>query len=121
MGKFTFEIGGSFEAVTPEDLKKVLAERDAEQRARWTGKKYWRLPPVSGYAVAGVLDIGGDVVASEVAELRVYGAAGWASAAALIEDPDALAAAARERSRRANTSRPSVRRARANRRARGRP
>jgi nucleotide-binding universal stress UspA family protein len=42
-------------------------------------------------------DLGARLHIREVAELRVYGATGWAPAPAMIEDPDALAAAARER------------------------
>jgi hypothetical protein len=42
-------------------------------------------------------DLGARLYVREVVELPVYGAASWASAAAMIDDPDILAAAARER------------------------
>jgi nucleotide-binding universal stress UspA family protein len=42
-------------------------------------------------------DLGAKLRVREVMELHVYGAAGWASAAVMIEDPEAVAAAARER------------------------
>jgi nucleotide-binding universal stress UspA family protein len=45
--------------------------------------------------LAGAL--GAQLKVREVIELHVYGAAGWASAATMIEDPDAVTAAVRER------------------------
>ena len=42
-------------------------------------------------------ELGAKLRVREVIELHVYGAAGWASAATMIDDPDAVAAAAQER------------------------
>jgi nucleotide-binding universal stress UspA family protein len=42
------------------------------------------------------MELGAKLRVREIVELRVYGAAGLASAAAMIDDPDAVAAAARE-------------------------
>jgi nucleotide-binding universal stress UspA family protein len=41
-------------------------------------------------------DLGAKLNLREVVELRIYGAVGWASAVAIVEDPEVLAAAARE-------------------------
>jgi hypothetical protein len=65
--RFKFGIGEFFETINKGEMKDALreshAERQAEadQRAAAHGRKYMRLnPPISGAAVAGVLQIGGD-------------------------------------------------------------
>jgi nucleotide-binding universal stress UspA family protein len=49
------------------------------------------------HAALLAVDVGAQLKVREIVELHVYGAAGWGSAAAMIEDPDAVAAAARDR------------------------
>ena len=42
-------------------------------------------------------DLGANLRVHEVVELHVYGAGGWGGATAMVEEPEALATAARER------------------------
>lgn len=64
MATFKFEAGGTFEMVTPAELGKALdkAQRDAlaAELLALAGIKHRKLPVLSGVAVSGALDIGGD-------------------------------------------------------------
>jgi hypothetical protein len=63
MAKWKFALGEIFETLTKSELREGLDEHylNLEQRALARGKKYGRLnPPVTGQAVAGVLQMGGD-------------------------------------------------------------
>jgi hypothetical protein len=69
MAKFSLEFGREIEIPTLGEMAVLLAQRDAQQRAQWAGKKYWRLPPLTGYAVSSALDIGGDTIAARAGTL----------------------------------------------------
>lgn len=61
MGKVKFEIGAELDMLDKGEFRAGLAEHRALQGDPLAGKKYRRLPPLRGAAVAGALNIGGDV------------------------------------------------------------
>lgn len=77
MAKFRFDVGAEFDTLTADEMAKVLEDQDARVRASLRGiKPGMNLPPLQGYPVAGVLNIGGDVVAS-IASGPLAGQPAW--------------------------------------------
>jgi hypothetical protein len=64
--KVTIERGAQFDAASPGEVRDALQDHEAAKlRERATGLKYLRLnPPVTGTAVAGLLQMGGDFQSS---------------------------------------------------------
>lgn len=60
MAKFVLDFGSTVDLITPAEVEEILLKRDTQERARLAGIKYRRLPPLSGTAQSGKLDIGGD-------------------------------------------------------------
>jgi hypothetical protein len=60
--KFMLDFGREIDLLTKSEVAQVLAERDTAMRAELAGKKYRPRVRLSGYAVGGVLDIGGDTI-----------------------------------------------------------
>lgn len=68
MARFKFDVGAEFDTLTKDELDGALRDRDARQRSALRGiKPGMNLPPLQGFPVAGVLDIGGDANTSQVA------------------------------------------------------
>lgn len=60
--KFVLDFGREIDLLTAPEVAEVLARRDAAQRAQLAGIKYRPHVLLTGYPVAGVLDIGGDTI-----------------------------------------------------------
>lgn len=58
--KVKLDFGQEIDLLTQAEVAQVLAKRDTAMRAELAGKKYRRMPPLTGKAVSGVLDIGGE-------------------------------------------------------------
>lgn len=72
MGRAKFEIGAEFDTLSPAELDKLLRDQDVRQQRSLAGIKYIRMSPLQGFPVSGVLDIGGDTIAT-----LASGASAW--------------------------------------------
>ena len=68
MAKFRFDVGAEFDTMTADEMTRILEKRDAAQRQQLAGVQVGKaLPPLQGFAVSGVLNIGGDIISTIIA------------------------------------------------------
>lgn len=60
MAKVKIEVGAELDLLNKTELDQSLTHAAGQFRQAMRGRKYRRIPPLAGQAVAGVLDIGGD-------------------------------------------------------------
>ena len=66
MAKFRFDVGAEFDSLTADEMAGLLEKQDERQRSLLRGVKAgMNVPPLQGFPVGGVLNIGGDVVANQ--------------------------------------------------------
>ena len=77
MAKFRFDVGAEFDSLTADEMAGLLEKQNERQRTLLRGVKAgMNVPPLQGYPVAGVLNIGGDVVAT-IASGPLIGQSAW--------------------------------------------
>lgn len=66
MARFRFDVGAEFDSLTADEMSGLLDRQDEKQRANLRGiKPGMNVPPLQGFPVGGVLNIGGDTIANQ--------------------------------------------------------